>query len=163
MNLFCKSCFYLSVLLLLNVQCKGQRNEKQHDSSINEIKSLSWKITSENRIFCFKPDVKFMETQSEILIIDVTEVKNEMLYPVYINVFFRTGDADFSIGNFTLYPADKPSVFKFRTSDVIKNIESENEIPEIKELCFIYILESELKKGKADFIELNITVRKEAD
>lgn len=147
--------------MLLNVQCKGQRTDNNSDGKSKELKSFSWKITQDNQIYCFKPYVNIIDTASEILTIDVMEVKNENLIPVYVNVFFRTSDSSISIGNFTLYPPDKPSVFKFRISEVIGDLNKNVNFTEIREVCFIYFIESELNAVKESFIELNIAVRKE--
>jgi len=66
--------------------------------------------------FAWSPDT--ILNRSNVINIQIKEVDNPAKVPVTLNVKLSNGDKNWSVGNFTLYPSDKPGEFRLRINNV---------------------------------------------
>src|SRR6266404_3404386 len=58
----------------------------------------------------------------DVVTVDVKWIENPALAPVMLGVYFESAVIRWDVGVFTLYPPDHPGVFKFRITDIVKNM-----------------------------------------
>lgn len=146
-------------LIFFSIQCKGQRRDIETENKWNSGLNFNWIINKEKLNYCISTGSDMMNEIPEVLAVDIAGVKNGNLIPVYIKIYFKLKGIEYDVGNFTLYPADKPSSFRFRIPDKLSETLKDNKEKGSAELCFFYISENETVLKDSDSVEMNISVK----
>jgi hypothetical protein len=79
----------------------------------------------------------------EMVTVKITEVENPKNTPVSVRLYFESGDKDWGIAVFTLYPPDQPGTFVYRTNIVIQKMLAELKENKRDEIFFCLQLQNE--------------------
>jgi hypothetical protein len=154
-----RSMVYLFLCVCL-LQCANRGNsvskENAAGSSIactptnQEMNEMTF--NDPNLLFSYSPDSVIKKYS--ILVLQVTQVINPQNIPVTIFISFSDSVTKWPVGNFSLYPADRPGEFRFRLTSAFEKIQTEKKSDK-KNICLQLSLNKEnIEAKEADKLKI---------
>lgn len=153
--------FFVINIFLMSLQCNGQRRPSDYENIRNTGQVINWKINKDIKEYCFNADSGMMKEMPDILTIKIEEVLNPGLIPVNLSLSFKSADKKYEIGNITFFPPDKPGIFRFRITQILKELKKDNaeDVLRLPELCLEINLNDKDLMNETDKMELELKIK----